>query len=213
VFSVNDKVKDQVRRALSVHSTEFTESESGSPAAVLVPLFLKEQSPHLLLTKRSAELRNHRGEVAFPGGRRDHDDASPVETALRESKEEVGLHPDAVEVLGALDTFKTGTGFRVTPIVGVIPYPYSFTVNPHEIAQLIEVPLPVIARPEAREVRDMSFRGRSHAVHFFHYAERDPIWGASGYIVHRFLEVVYPLLSPGASHRERPSAQSPHRSE
>jgi 8-oxo-dGTP pyrophosphatase MutT (NUDIX family) len=135
----------------------------------------------------------HKGEVAFPGGRRDPDE-TPVETALRETAEEIGLSRESVEILGALDTFNTNTGYQVTPIVGLIPYPAEFRVNPHEIERLIEVPLPVIARPEAREVREFEVMGRMRPIFFYHYADRDPIWGASGYIVHRFLLTVYPLL-------------------
>lgn len=163
-------------------------------AAVLVPLFFKHGIPHLLLTKRASHLRRHRGEVAFPGGRRDPQDTSPVMTALREAQEEIGLPADQVLVIGLLETFVTHTGFRVTPVVGVIPYPVEFRLDNRETEALIEVPLPVIARAEAREVRQFVVNRRPRDVYFFHHADRDPIWGASGYIVQQFLDVVYPLV-------------------
>ncbi|QUW02364.1 CoA pyrophosphatase [Chloracidobacterium validum] len=163
-------------------------------AAVLVPLFFKHGMPHLLLTKRASHLRRHRGEVAFPGGRRDPHDTSPVMTALREAHEEIGLPAEQVLVIGLLDPFETNTGFQITPVVGIIPYPIAFQLDHSETECLIEVPLPVIARTEARETRQFLVNNRLRSVYFFHYAERDPIWGASGYIVQRFLDVVYPLV-------------------
>jgi len=163
-------------------------------AAVLVPLFFKQGIPHLLLTKRASHLRRHRGEVAFPGGRRDPQDTSPVMTALREAEEEIGLPAGQVLVIGLLETFATHTGFRITPVVGVIPYPIEFRLDDRETESLIEVPLPVIARTEAREVRQFIVNHRLRNVYFFHHADRDPIWGASGYIVQQFLDVVYPLV-------------------
>ncbi|MCS7079037.1 MAG: CoA pyrophosphatase [Chloracidobacterium sp.] len=191
-------------------SVEFTKraaqalqpSDAGYPpargedvqAAVLVPLFFKHGVPHLLLTKRAAHLRRHRGEVAFPGGRRDPQDDSPAATALREAYEEIGLPPEQVLVIGLLETFETHTGFQVTPVVGLIPYPLEFRLDRRETERLIEAPLPVIARAEAREVREFIINNRPRSVYFFHYADADPIWGASGYIVQRFLDVVYPLV-------------------
>ena len=163
-------------------------------AAVLVPLFFKQGIPYLLLTKRAAHLRRHPGEIAFPGGRRDPHDTSPAATALREAQEEIGLPPEHVVVLGLLETFETNTGFQVTPVVGLIPYPVAFRLDRRETERLIEVPLPVLARAEAREVRQYIVNGRPRSVYFFHYADTDPIWGASGYIVQRFLDVVYPLV-------------------
>lgn len=193
-YTVSWEFVERARRALGGFVAEFTPTETVAQASVLVPIFFKSGIPYLLLTKRSSHLRKHRGEVAFPGGRRDPDE-TPVETALRETAEEIGLAPEGIEILGALDTFHTNTGYQVTPIVGLIPYPVTFRVNPHEIERLIEVPLPVIARPEAREVREIEVFGTIRRLFFFHYADADPIWGASGYIVHRFLQTVYPLLT------------------
>lgn len=135
-------------------------------AAVLVPLFFKQGIPHLLLTKRASHLRRHRGEVAFPGGRRDPQDTSPVMTALREAQEEIGLPAEQVLVIGLLETFATHTGFRITPVVGVIPYPIEFHLDDRETESLIEVPLPVIARTEAREVRQFIVNHRLRNVYF-----------------------------------------------
>lgn len=192
-YTVSWEFVERARRALGGFVSQFGPENAATQASVLVPVFFKSGVPHLLLTKRSSHLRRHKGEVAFPGGRRDPDE-TPVETALRETAEEIGLSRESVEILGALDTFNTNTGYQVTPIVGLIPYPAEFRVNPHEIERLIEVPLPVIARPEAREVREFEVMGRKRPIFFYHYADRDPIWGASGYIVHRFLLTVYPLL-------------------
>ncbi len=194
-YTVSIEFTQQAAQVLQPWDTGYQPTGGDDvPAAVLVPLFFKHGIPHLLLTKRASHLRRHRGEVAFPGGRRDPQDTSPVMTALREAQEEIGLPAEQVLVLGLLETFATHTGFRITPVVGVIPYPMEFRLDDRETEALIEVPLPVIARTEAREVRQFIVNHRLRKVYFFHHADRDPIWGASGYIVQQFLDVVYPLV-------------------
>jgi NTP pyrophosphohydrolases including oxidative damage repair enzymes len=122
-------------------------SDSLTPAAVLVPLVTHREGTTLLLTQRTDHLADHAGEISFPGGRVEPRDRTIAETALRETEEEVGLPPHHVELVGALDSYETGTGFRVTPMVGLIEPPLVTKPDPFEVAEVFEVPLAFIFRP------------------------------------------------------------------
>lgn len=110
-------------------------------AAVLVPIVVRASGLTVLFTQRTAHLRDHAGQVSFPGGRRDSEDASPVATALREADEEVGLVPGQIEVIGRLPEYCTGTGFRITPIVGLVTPPLNLRLDDFEVAEVFETPL------------------------------------------------------------------------
>jgi 8-oxo-dGTP pyrophosphatase MutT (NUDIX family) len=112
-----------------------------TPAAVLMPIILREDGLTLLLTRRTAHLHNHAGQISLPGGRVDQTDSSAIETALRETEEEVGLDRRHVEVLGTLPEYFTGTGFRITPIVSIIQPPFDLRADPFEVAEIFEVPM------------------------------------------------------------------------
>jgi 8-oxo-dGTP pyrophosphatase MutT (NUDIX family) len=114
------------------------------PAAVLVPLVNRPQGLQLLLTQRSANLPDHPGQISFPGGRVEATDADHAAAALRETTEEIGLPPSRVEVLGRLAQYETVTGFRVVPIVGWVEPPFDLAPDPHEVAEVFEVPLEFI---------------------------------------------------------------------
>ncbi len=111
------------------------------PASVLVPIVAREESPVMLLTKRTDHLHHHPSQVSFPGGRTEEEDASEIETALRETEEEVGLHRRHVDVIGRLPEYITGTGYRVTPIVSIVTPPFDIKPDPFEVAEVLEVPL------------------------------------------------------------------------
>lgn len=152
------------------------------PAAVLVSLVLGAE-PGVLLTKRTAHLAKHPGQVSFPGGRIDAGDASPEHAALREAAEEVGLSPGDVELLGRLDDYVTGTGYVVTPVLGLLPdgaelHDLRLVPSPEEVAHVFALPLSVLLDPAAPERRRAHFRGawREFWVwpHPDHY-----IWGAT----------------------------------
>ena len=110
-------------------------------ASVLVPLILRDEGLTLLLTQRTAHLTNHPGQVSFPGGRFELSDTSPIDTALRETEEEVGLERRHVDVLGTLPDYYTGTGYVVTPVVALIMPPFELRADPSEVAEIFEVPL------------------------------------------------------------------------
>lgn len=151
------------------------------PAAVLVPIILGV-APGVLLTKRTPHLTAHPGQVAFPGGRIDRTDRTPEEAALREAEEEISLDPSAVELVGRLPDYVTGTGYRITPVLGLIPPGLDLAPSPHEVESILELPIAVLLDPEAPRRRRMYFRGRwrefwvwPHPDHF--------IWGATAGIL------------------------------
>ena len=151
------------------------------PAAVLV-LVVHGEEPGILLTKRTSTLAKHAGQVAFPGGRIDEGDASVEAAALREAYEEVGLPPDQPEVLGRLPDYLTGTGFRISPVLALLPRPVVLQANPDEVEAIFTLPLEVLLDPAAPQRRRAEFRGRMREFwvwpHEHHY-----IWGATAAIL------------------------------
>jgi len=162
---------------------DFVQEDGGeglvlTPAAVLFPIVLREDGPTVLLTQRTAHLRDHGGQISFPGGRVEADDVSPVHTALRETEEEVGLAREHIEILGFLPEYRTGTGFRVTPVVGLVMPPFELTVDPFEVAEAFEVPLDFLLDPHNHKEHSLHYRGALR--HFFAMPYGDYfIWGAT----------------------------------
>lgn len=161
------------------------------PAAVLVPLFVDGDTVHVLYTKRTETVPHHQGQIAFPGGRLHADDASAVVTATREAHEEIGLHPEDVDVLGALDDIHTvRSNFLITPFVALIPHPYAFRPNPPEVAEIFTVPLPTLADPGARREELWEFESVRVAVPTIRYRGH-VIWGATERISRNLVQVLY----------------------
>ncbi|HET6420751.1 MAG TPA: CoA pyrophosphatase [Geobacteraceae bacterium] len=160
------------------------------PSAVLVPVFLKNGEYHLLFTKRTENLNHHRGEISFPGGVRQPEDEDSLRTALRETREEVGIEPDGVEILGVLDDFYSIHGYLITPYVGMIPAACDYRVNSSEIERIIEVPLRHLLNPDIFRIEDWTWKGRTHPVFFYSY-RGDEIWGVTAAILKQFLDLVF----------------------
>lgn len=168
---------------------ELIPEEGLRDAAVLVPLFHKEGEPHVLLTKRPERMRRHAGQIAFPGGRVDPGDPDSLAAALREAKEEVGLDPGAARVLGRLDEYAVITGFRLTPWVASVPYPYPYAPDPGEVERLIYVPISALTAPGAMTKKDVPYFGRTHEMYSFTFGE-DVIWGATARVLKDLLDVL-----------------------
>ncbi len=160
------------------------------PAAVLIPLFFKQGKAHLLFTKRSNLVEHHKGQISFPGGRRDESDADLQFTALRETEEEVGIRPEHIRIVGQTDRFLTNTYFMVSPFVGFFDYPYSFEVSEAEIERLIEVPLIHLIDEAQFEVKPFTKNGYTWMVHYYRY-QSDVIWGVTGFLLSNFLSIVF----------------------
>ena len=152
--------------------------KGGTPAAVLVPIVLREDAPVVLLTQRTAHLRDHPGQVSFPGGRVEEADSSPTETALRETEEEIGLSRRHVEILGFLPEYLTGTGFSVTPVVGLVRPPFSLAPEAFEVAEVFEVPLDFLLDPANHQRMVIHVGGIRRSFFAMPYQDRF-IWGAT----------------------------------
>ncbi|MEO5628368.1 MAG: CoA pyrophosphatase [Thermomonas sp.] len=156
-------------------------------AAVLVGIVAHAGSPGVLLTRRHDGLRQHAGQVSFPGGRIDSDDASAAAAALREAREEVGLLPSQVTPLGYLDPLLTITGFRVTPLLAIITPDFSPVPDPVEVAEAFEVPLDLLLDPQRLERIELQFGGRPRHVLQYRY-DQQRIWGVTASILFNLRE-------------------------
>ncbi len=159
-------------------------------AAVLIPIFFKDDHAHLLFTKRTDNVEHHKGQISFPGGVKDSGDKSLLDTALRESWEEMGIKPEHVTILGKSDTFLTNTNYLVTPYVGFYPYPYDYVINEGEIAEIFEVPLRHLLDPDIFETKVWKKDGYTWHVHFYYYMD-EQIWGVTGFLLSNFLDIVF----------------------
>jgi 8-oxo-dGTP pyrophosphatase MutT (NUDIX family) len=150
------------------------------PASVLVPIVAREAGPSMLLTKRTDHLQHHPSQVSFPGGRVEEEDASAIETALRETEEEVGLDRRHVDVIGRLPEYITGTGYLVTPIVSIVTPPFEVTPDPYEVAEVLEVPLAHLMDARNHRLLTAEFpRGIGWRSFYAIPYDRYFIWGAT----------------------------------
>ncbi len=160
-----------------------------TPAAVLVPLVMRPRELTVMLTQRTAHLAAHAGQISFPGGSVEPEDADSIDAALREAEEEVGLPRDHVEVVGRLDTYVTSTGFEVTPVVGLVRAPYPVRPDPFEVAEVFEVPLAFIIDPGNHQRHSREFKGRLRTFFVLPYENRY-IWGATAGMLVNLAEVL-----------------------
>jgi len=147
-------------------------------AAVLVPLVIRPQGPTVLLTERSQHLPTHPGQISFPGGHVDDGDNSFTATALRETEEETGLKPNYIDIVGSLDECRTGTGYRIIPIVGVVRAGFALVPDSYEVADIFEVPLSHLIDPDNHQRRARKFNGVLRHYYAIEYETRN-IWGAT----------------------------------
>jgi 8-oxo-dGTP pyrophosphatase MutT (NUDIX family) len=159
------------------------------PAAVLVALVDHPDGMSVLLTQRTQHLAAHAGQISFPGGRIEERDADAVAAALRETEEEVGLAPDRISVIGRLDTYITGTGFEITPIVGIVGPPIVLAIDPFEVAEAFEVPLAFVLDRRNHQRIERQSAGRRGSFFALPYEGRN-IWGATAGILVNLAEVL-----------------------
>jgi len=202
-LSPADLTADELRRRfaepLGRELTAFHEppwhDKPPKPASVLLGIVLREE-PTVLLTVRTAHLTSHSGQVALPGGRQDEQDADEIAAALREAQEEVGLHPRHVSVLGCLPVYVTGTGYKVTPVVALLDPAMQLTANPHEVAEVFEVPLVFLMNPANHRRHAAEWNGVKREWFSMPYEKESHqrlIWGATAGI----LKHLYQFLQMG----------------
>ena len=164
----------------------FLPAPPWKPASVLVPVVL-HPDPTLLLTRRTEQLQDHAGQVSFPGGGREQADTDAVQTALRETEEEIGLGREHLEVVGFLDGYLTVSGYAVTPVVALVAPGFELRLDPLEVAEVFEVPLAFLADPLNRQVRQRRLGDRDVSYYVFEYGPHF-IWGATAGMLVNFLD-------------------------
>ncbi len=180
---------DAVAQTLERRANHIVSDPSLMPAAVMVVLYPKDGEFCVLLNKRSQEVEHHKGEISFPGGARDPEDRDFLDTALRETEEEMGIDRGDITLLGRLDDIVTRTDFLVAVFVGTIPYPYAFNPSPIEIADVLEVPVSALRDPgNHRYETRLAGGGLETVVSYAH--EEHLVFGATARILDQFLETV-----------------------
>ena len=174
-------LQPEPRRSLFVLD-ESAANEKLMPASVLFPIVLREYGPSVLLTQRTDDLRDHPGQISFPGGRVEPEDVSPAHTALREAQEEIGLSSAHVEIIGYLPEYFTVTGYRITPVVALVTPPFDLRPDPREVAEVFEVPLAFLMNPDNYQRHSALYAGKLR--HYFAMPYGDYfIWGATAGII------------------------------
>lgn len=159
-------------------------------AAVLAPLIRRDEGWTLLLTQRTAEMPTHAGQIAFPGGRVQPEDATIVETALRETQEEVGIERRFITPLGTIDAYETVTGFHVTPIIAIIKQGFALQPDPREVADVFEAPLSFLMNPKNHERHERDWQGHKRAYYVMPWRDRF-IWGATAGMIKTLYDRLY----------------------
>ncbi len=159
-------------------------------AAVLIPVVARRPEASMLLTQRTPHLSAHAGQIAFPGGKVDPEDASPAAAALREAEEEIGLAPGLVEPIGYLTPYLTRTGYRIVPVLGRVDPDHSLTINPHEVVDAFEVPLSFLMSPVNHRQGSRIFKGTPRYFYEMPFNERY-IWGITAGIIRGLYERIY----------------------
>ncbi|HYD87880.1 MAG TPA: CoA pyrophosphatase [Vitreimonas sp.] len=187
-----DAVADESARTRSDNdlNPDWDNHPEQRPAAVLAPIIKRPEGWTMLFTERSVETPAHPGQISFPGGRVQASDASAVETALRETMEEIGLERRFIEPLGAWDRYDTITGYRVTPIVGLVEPGFTLTLDPREVARVFEAPLDFLFDPANHEKRQAQWQGRTRYYYAMPYGDHF-IWGATAGMIRALWERLY----------------------
>ena len=159
-------------------------------AAVLVPVVDHADGATVILTQRTAKLRNHAGQVAFPGGRIDPEDRTPEDAALRETEEEIGLSPGRIEIVGRMPDYVTGSGYRIAPVLGVVKPSFSLAINPDEVDAAFEVPLAFLMDP-ANHRRESRFWNEQERFYYAMPFQERLIWGVTAGIIRTLYERLY----------------------
>ncbi|MFK8034841.1 MAG: CoA pyrophosphatase [Hyphomicrobiales bacterium] len=160
------------------------------PAAVLIPILPHADGATVLLTKRTAKLSSHPGQIAFPGGRADMEDATVLSTALREAREEVGLASDQVQLLGKMNAYKAGSGYDITPVIGLIKPPVALVPSPDEVDEIFEVPLSFLMKSSNYQRLEREWKGAKRQTYAIPY-ETHYIWGVTAGILKTLYETLY----------------------
>ena len=185
-----DRITERTRGDADLNEIWPDRPTSFRPAAVLAPIIKRPDGWTMLFTQRAEETPAHPGQISFPGGRVQESDADAVDTALRETLEEIGLERRFIEPLGAWDQYETGTGFRITPVVGLVDPGFELKLDPREVASVFEAPLSFLFDPANHERRTGEWRGYKRHYYAMPYGDRF-IWGATAGMIRALYERLY----------------------
>lgn len=187
----------RLKKALIQRQKQHIVDASRVSSAVLIPVFSIKLEYYILFTKRTEKVRDHKGQISFPGGAYEEQDGSLINTALRECTEEIGLTADLVEVLGELDDMYTlGTNYVITPFVAVIPWPYQLKIDPTEVEKIIEVPISALLDKKCLSQGTDMLNGESITTYYYRY-QGEVIWGATARILNQFLDIWAEVVGGG----------------
>jgi len=188
---IADEWLDRTRQALTEYIPNRLECADATPAAILILIHDWDGEAHILFTERTHQVEHHKGQISFPGGTCDDSDDCAETTALRETAEEIGVQPEDVEIIGQLDDMLTVSNFLVTPYVGVLRTnsEYPFTINHHEVVDLVQVPLSHLLDDRNMELEVRKLKGKQVLVPAYTY-ESHRIWGATARMLHQLLELL-----------------------
>ena len=201
-----DPLFEKIRTILKEHKKFSIIDDRLKHSAVLLLLFMKNNQPHGIFTKRTKNLKKHKGEISLPGGGMEKRDKNLLDTAFRETQEEIALERSNITILGEIDDLFTISKYIITPFVGCFDYPYEFKINYNEVEELIEVPLSIFQSKENFREENWGYKGDEYPVYYYEYNSGKKtyiIWGATGYIINNFIELVFNFNPSSTKYKRR----------
>jgi 8-oxo-dGTP pyrophosphatase MutT (NUDIX family) len=183
----------ELKKILAQRTKLYITDKDRVPSAVLIPIYKNDGQYIIIFIKRTMTVKTHQGQISFPGGMRDKGDKTLRDTALRESEEEIGLHPEDAKILGELDDeITTTSNYIVTPFVAMTPWPYHFVLNKGEVAKIISVPVTALLDKDCRKPETETLNGQ-RVESFAYYYKGTRIWGATARILNKLLGIMAEL--------------------
>ena len=174
----------------------YQDAEEGKPAAVLIPIMMRPAGLNIFFTQRPDTMKEHPGQIAFPGGQKETGDKTPVDTALREAHEEIGLDPKLVKIVGHLSPYQTITGYLVNSAIGMVPGTFVPTLDSHEVADAFEVPMAFFLKKQNAQIHTRIYRGKARQFFAFDFEGRF-IWGVTAAILINLREALLAYAGAG----------------
>ncbi len=189
-ISTLDELEALIQTKLVKRKPLVLDPPSFKHSAVLMPILFEDGQFKFVLTKRTDSLKHHKGEISFPGGGQDKEDQNLIETALRETYEEIGVEQSQIKILGRLDDLFTITRYIITPFVGTIHKKVEYKSNDAEVAELLHVPLDLFLTDEKFKEKAWVRNGTNYPLYYYYWGDYE-VWGATGYIINQFIEIVF----------------------
>jgi 8-oxo-dGTP pyrophosphatase MutT (NUDIX family) len=187
-------VKEELEKIFTQRQKRSVSDTNRVPSAVLIPLYQKQGRYYIVFIRRTESVKTHKGQISFPGGARDANDRTLLHTAIRESREEIGLRTKDIEVIGEMDDeITTTSNYIVTPFVAMIPWPYRFTKNKDEVADIIEVPINMLLEKGHLKANTETLDGRPVESYTYYYQGK-VIWGATARILKKLLDIIKGII-------------------